>query len=148
MNKSKVQPFSGGKSSDAFSPPRRHRSVEKHRNRIARYPERPRTRAFASLEGFRMYTHYGCVGVIPTQRVYQLSDNDYTLFSWRDRVAIIHIQSPTSLHHGHDSPHTPTGDQIYLWSVGKLIMVCPASICVCTHSLYVQSCTWYIPLIL
>ena len=32
------------------------------------YPERYRTRAFASLEGFRMYTHYGCVGAIPTYR--------------------------------------------------------------------------------
>ena len=32
-----------------------------------------------SLEGFRMYTHYGRVGAIPTQRVYQLSDKGVQL---------------------------------------------------------------------
>ena len=47
-------------------PLRGYRSVEKRRNRIAKCPERPRKRPFASLEGFRMYTHYGCVGAIPT----------------------------------------------------------------------------------
>ena len=32
-----------------------------------KYPERLRMRAFASLEGFHMYVHYGCVGAIPTR---------------------------------------------------------------------------------
>ena len=40
--------------------------MDKRWNRIARGPERYRTRAFESLEGFRMYTHYGRVGAIPT----------------------------------------------------------------------------------
>ena len=42
------------------------RSVEKRRNRIAKYPERLGTGAFVSLEGFHMYTHYGRVSAIPT----------------------------------------------------------------------------------
>ena len=45
------------------------------RNWIAKYPERLRTRVFTSLEGFRMYTHYGCVGAISIIRVGRLSDN-------------------------------------------------------------------------
>ena len=40
--------------------------IEKRRSRIAKCPERLRTRAFMSLEGFRMYTQYGRVGAIPT----------------------------------------------------------------------------------
>ena len=48
--------------------------IEKRRSRIAKCPERFRTRAFMSLEGFRMYTQYGRVGAIPTYRVYRLSD--------------------------------------------------------------------------
>ena len=43
-----------------------YHSVEKRWNRIAKCPEWLTTRAFATLEGFRMYTHYGCVGAIPT----------------------------------------------------------------------------------
>ena len=74
MNKSKLQPFSGSRSSDAFQPLRGYLSVEKCWNRIAKCPETLRTRAFASLEGFRMYVHYGRVGAIHTQRVYQLTD--------------------------------------------------------------------------
>ena len=61
-------------SRDVFKPLRGFRSVETRRNRIAKCPERLRTRAFASLEGFRMYVHYGRVGAIPTYRVYRLSD--------------------------------------------------------------------------
>ena len=65
MNKSKVWSFSGSESSDAFQPLRGYCSVEKRRNRIAtcKCPERLRTRAFMSLEGFRMYMHYGRVSV-------------------------------------------------------------------------------------
>ena len=65
MNKSKVWPFSGSKSSNAFQPLRGYRSVEKRQNRITtcKCPERLRMRAFISLEGFHMYMHYGRVGV-------------------------------------------------------------------------------------
>ena len=40
-------------------------SVEKCWNRTAKYSERLRTQAFVSLEGFRMYVHYGHVSAIP-----------------------------------------------------------------------------------
>ena len=95
MNKSKVQPFSGSKSSDAFQPLRGYCLVEKRQNRIAKCPEWLRTRAFASLVGFCIYTHYGRVSAIPTWRVYRLSDTAIPM----PRVSVVFGTAvPTSLH--------------------------------------------------
>ena len=66
MEKSTIRPFFVSKSRDVFQLLGGYRWVEKRWTRIARVPERYRTRAFESLEGFCMYTHYGRVGAIPT----------------------------------------------------------------------------------
>ena len=53
------------------------------RNWIAKYPERLTTRVLASLEGFCMYTHYGCAGAISIIRESVDSLIIFFLVMWR-----------------------------------------------------------------